>query len=923
MDTLWQMSLTAGYVCLVICLLRLALKKAPKIYSYALWAVVFLRLICPVALSSPVSLLPRWETVEWQAQQEQKEWQAQQDQQEQQGGDVIGEEDSLYAGGKTEGDRNTAPVVSDSIYEEAEGGDLNYDQEYIQQGPPIQTGTVLEPTPIVPSEDVTEIDPVVTISDETYLFVAVLWLLGAAGILLYQGEKSRRWKMTFGAVEQVEEEIYTAEYIEAPFVMGLWEPKIYLPCHMSEQERKYVVLHERMHLRRKDYAVKLAAFVITCVHWFNPFAWLAYRLMCMDMEMSCDEAVLKQMKKMEKKEYATALLAFASHTVDGGSLAFGEPYAKKRIRNVLRFRRPTFRLTLVLTVVCLFLASCLLTDPVGLSDPDPEGGVQKETEESTEAAAETEDESEQETDTEIETKTETTEAEKESQTEAETDTGESPGDETDLESAYWDSFRLGSTAPQITEKSQSWYADLNHDGIEEQIIFDWAYMAPGSHAYFVVLDQNGTVVFVDYPATAHAGWMTYYLYQEEGKDYLLKYNLWFGTGAADFGCQLLELNEKNEMVQVDIAALKSFSLPDAGNIDRYHEMGWYMDIPAMVEYAETVNGYLSQSYLLFSTDEDWLGEEIRASESGMYITGDQEHPYRQYENFRWYTDSDGPSDEIPDNKWLTAQLKDWCQQYEVKHTENGVDVLPGLSDDEWHDQFMASQKSYEVGSTSPRISRHSYLWSVDLNHDGTMEQLVFDYRFLEIPGTGTFAVLDDQGRVVYSDDIGNSHAGWRSYYLCEREGKQYLLSYDPYMMQNHAGYTYTLMEMNAKDEIVVAESQNLQFKLGDLKYLLYWFPDLVMDIPAMVEFADGFNTLMETSWLLCTTDQDWMGEELYEAGTNYLIGSEINHYRRYEKFIQFTGLSKKSRSADLGRALKEVFDSVSIPYIPPVPAGNT
>lgn len=193
---------------------------------------------------------------------------------------------------------------------------------------------------------------------------AIVWIAGAAGILTWQMVCSYRWKKSLGQIRVVEDNICTASGVTAPFVMGLLHPQIYVPEWMSTEETKYVLLHERTHIRRRDYQIKVAAFAIACVHWFNPFAWLAYHLMCMDMEMSCDEAVVKQMKVEQKKGYATTLLSFANRTVNGSSVAFAEPYAKKRIRNVLTYRHPAVRMTALLTVLCLALAGCLLTDPV-------------------------------------------------------------------------------------------------------------------------------------------------------------------------------------------------------------------------------------------------------------------------------------------------------------------------------------------------------------------------------------------------------------------------------------------------------------------------------------------------------------------------------------------------------------------------------
>ena len=179
--------------------------------------------------------------------------------------------------------------------------------------------------------------------------------MGIVVIVAAQGLRTYRLKKRLGILREAGDTqditgVCEIPGLATPFVMGILHPQIYLPAHMEDAQRRYVLQHEQTHIRRKDYLVKAIAFGITSIHWFNPLAWLAYYLMCMDMEMSCDERVLAK-NVSSKKEYAQALLTFAEQSV-GGGLAFGEPYAKKRIRNVLQYRRLSFEWSVILVVLC-------------------------------------------------------------------------------------------------------------------------------------------------------------------------------------------------------------------------------------------------------------------------------------------------------------------------------------------------------------------------------------------------------------------------------------------------------------------------------------------------------------------------------------------------------------------------------------------
>ncbi len=288
----------ASVVILIVLLLRLVLRRAPKRYLYLLWAPALLRLLCPFSLESALSLLPA----------------------------------------------NPTPIP-DNIAQ--------------METPRLDTGFV----PL--NEAVNAILPAARVGDSAnpmQLFLAVaqlVWLAGAAGLLLYAALSTLRLRRQLKNAVCEGDNIYTVSGFATPFVMGILRPKIYLPSDLREEERGYILLHERTHLRRGDPLVRLAAFFAVCLHWFNPLVWLAYHLSGQDMEMSCDEAVVTRMGASVKRPYSASLLALASgrRWVGGTPLAFGEGDTAGRIKNILRFRRPAFWASALLAV--LVTAGCI------------------------------------------------------------------------------------------------------------------------------------------------------------------------------------------------------------------------------------------------------------------------------------------------------------------------------------------------------------------------------------------------------------------------------------------------------------------------------------------------------------------------------------------------------------------------------------
>lgn len=314
-----NMSLTASVAIVFVLLLRLLLKKAPKVISYALWGVVLIRLLCPVSIESGLSLFGLFDTPTTHM---------------------------------TERTSAVEYIPSNIVHTEY--------PEVVLPVPGI--GEAI--TEVLPQgEEQLRADPMeAPMSIATYVWMGGILVMATYGIVTYL--RLRRKSQT---ASPLRENIWLADGIESPFVMGLIRPKIYLPSAMEEREQSYIILHEQHHIRRLDHIVKAMAFVALCIHWFNPMVWVAFILSGKDMEMSCDEAVVRKLGTEIRADYSASLLSLATgkRIIAGMPLAFGEGNTKSRIKNLANWKKPAFWVVLVAVVACIVLAVCLLTNPAG------------------------------------------------------------------------------------------------------------------------------------------------------------------------------------------------------------------------------------------------------------------------------------------------------------------------------------------------------------------------------------------------------------------------------------------------------------------------------------------------------------------------------------------------------------------------------
>lgn len=320
-----DMSLTGSAVILAVLLARLLLKKAPKIFSYVLWGIVLIRLLCPVSVRAALSVLPQTPSVAQEY--------------------TLAEEDISPAQAGIAAYRAVGDVLNGGL------------------------GVQHIPTTAIGPEGNTHY---VTSSwwEVWVLSGQYLWAAGMAGMALYGGVSLWRLKRKLRVSVPVEKNVFQADDISSPFVLGLVRPRIYLPLGLTAQEQEYILLHERHHIHRGDPVFKALSFLALTIHWFNPLVWLAFCLACQDMEMSCDEGVIRKLEPQARGDYAATLLSFATgrRPIMGAPLAFGEGDPAGRIRNLSQWKKPAVWVLVLGAAACLILGLTLLTDP---ADKEP------------------------------------------------------------------------------------------------------------------------------------------------------------------------------------------------------------------------------------------------------------------------------------------------------------------------------------------------------------------------------------------------------------------------------------------------------------------------------------------------------------------------------------------------------------------------
>ncbi len=306
-----NMSISASWIVLAVLLLRLLLKKAPKWITVLLWAIVAVRLICPFSIESAMSLIPSAQTIS---------------------PDILLEQTPEIDTGFPIVNNVVNPIIDESLSPEP-GASVNPLQIWI---------------PIL----------------------SLVWVLGIVGMLLYTVVSYIRVKRKIGTAVLFGDNIFQSENVVSPFVLGIIRPKIYLPFNMNERDTEHVIAHEQAHISRKDHLWKPLGFLILTLHWFNPLMWLGYVLLCRDIELACDEKVVKNLENEQKADYSQALLTCSVNRriIAACPLAFGEVGVKDRVKSVLNYKKPAFWIILIAVVASVVAAVCFLTNPISSNE---------------------------------------------------------------------------------------------------------------------------------------------------------------------------------------------------------------------------------------------------------------------------------------------------------------------------------------------------------------------------------------------------------------------------------------------------------------------------------------------------------------------------------------------------------------------------
>ena len=301
-----NMSISASWLILAVLILRLVLKKAPKWVNVLLWGIVAVRLICPFSFKSALSLIPSAETFP----------------------------EKIISGPSFDIQTGISPVdnrINDYL------GDRYFE------------GVT------VPANNGNNIMTILTI----------VWIIGILLLATYTIISYQRLNRKVDTAVHYKDNIFQSENVSSPFVLGIINPRIYLPFSMNEQNLEHVVAHEQAHIRRKDHWWKPLGFLLLTIYWFNPLMWLAYVLLCRDIELACDEKVIKELGNEQRADYTQALVACSVNRrmIAACPLAFGEVGVKERVKSVMNYKKPAFWVIILAVIACVIVAVCFLTNP--------------------------------------------------------------------------------------------------------------------------------------------------------------------------------------------------------------------------------------------------------------------------------------------------------------------------------------------------------------------------------------------------------------------------------------------------------------------------------------------------------------------------------------------------------------------------------
>lgn len=762
-----NLSISASWLILAVLVLRVVLKKAPKWVMPLLWGVVALRLVCLFSIESALSLIPSAETIPTEIVTETRE-------------PVLYEQATL--------DIVTNPTLPSAAE-----------------------------VPVGVSRQQAQVD---------FNIYSVLWLAGMAALLVHALVSAEKLKRKLATAILLRDNIYESEFVDSPFVFGVVKPNIYLPMHMDEGTAAYVIAHEHAHLARRDHWWKVLGYLVLALHWFNPLVWVAYILFCRDIELACDEKVVKGLDGAARADYSQALLSCAApkRAVAACPLAFGEGNIKTRVKSALHYKKPAFWVAAAAVLAVVIVAVCFLTNPK--SDINAETLLGTSRGEITRVSVAME----------------------------EADSGEEYRMSTEeiktvlslLDAAEYE--RLGSASAM-----QECYARLYFEGAagERELMLSQGEVLANpikgnQKAQLYGLRSGGTVLknYVKWCVDRNDPTVPEDIAQQVERlicgmplgNYLfgeLVYDdpAWETSFSDNFSSTWPELRICCDSAFADFSAYTQMSA-------YVKDSGYYYRVSEWEEIDLTVSNF---DWLFRNgSGEDWDGT------SAAKLRRENAHAWR---GTRTGEDVNAtvPMAEIRRQDELTA-MDQWLL---LQQKDGSLYLVMG----------------YRSGGL-PYSGAHPYRWIVrlnggateltraDLNGDGIEE--VISYTGTSTQEPYRLRVSNQSGEELWSAELGLAHVGWSSYFLYRDSVKTALLRYEPTIYQGEASYSYELFMLSENGTTTLAEN-SVSFSVNS---------DSADSWPAEArKFADEVNRLLDKSELLFST----LNAELHSYGDGTVI----------------------------------------------------
>lgn len=751
-----NLSISASWLILAVLVLRVVLKKAPKWVMPLLWGVVALRLVCLFSIESALSLIPSAETIPSEIVTETRE-------------PVLYEQATL--------DIVTNPTLPSAAE-----------------------------VPVGVSRQQAQVD---------FNIYSVLWLAGMAALLVHALVSAGKLKRKLATAILLRDNIYESEFVDSPFVFGVVKPNIYLPMHMDEGTAAYVIAHEHAHLARRDHWWKVLGYLVLALHWFNPLVWVAYILFCRDIELACDEKVVKGLDGAARADYSQALLSCAApkRAVAACPLAFGEGNIKTRVKSALHYKKPAFWVAAAAVLAVVIVAVCFLTNP--RSERGSLVWAQKLN------AADV--------------------ASIELYVPAEGKARQYK--KLDTEEMAQAVELINSSRGTYIEKPETVYGGLP--------VWFLLTMADGTvHAvgsvvgHYLIIDGDT----FDADVENQAEWENYVLKGDSASPIdmadRLSYALYgMTTGVYTLGEAVFEDSVWETSYEETFANTKSTPelwLSSALGTDMTGIL--YGTVTAARGYSyrfsewEEIDLTVSNFDWLFrsASGEDWNGT------SAAKLRRENAHAWRGTKT----ADDDNATATIPEiarqdelaamDQWLLLQQKD-----------GSLYLVMGYRSGTYRYRWIVRLNG---GATE--------LTRADLNGDGIEE--VISYTGTSTQEPYRLRVSNQSGEELWSAELGLAHVGWSSYFLYRDSVKTALLRYEPTIYQGEASYSYELFMLSKNGTTTLAEN-SVSFSIN---------PDSKDPWPAEArKFADEVNRLLDKSELLFST----LNAELHSYGDGTVI----------------------------------------------------